>query len=158
MENQHPSVQPTFEPVASSPQPMSPQQLQSDMDTIRSILSEGNASKGPHRVILAGANLFCGLMPLVAVPFILLGTSIPAFVAPSEQGTFIPLYIGFGISAILVLTAIPFFLAGWGLFKNRSWGSVAAIVAAVLNLMNIPFGTAISIYTFWALSKNKLAS
>lgn len=158
MENQHPSVPPTFAPVAPPPQPMSPQQLQSDMETIRSILNESPASKGPHRLILAGANIFCGLMPLVAVPFILLGTGIPAIVVPHEEGSFIPLVIGLAISAFLVLFAIPFFLAGWGLFKDRSWGTVAAIVAAVLNVMNVPFGTAISIYTFWALAKNKLTS
>lgn len=158
MENQHPSVPPSYAPVASSSQPMSPQQLQSDMATIRSILSEGPVSKGPHRLILAGANIFCGLMPLAAVPFILLGTGIPAIVVPHEEGSFIPLIIGLGVSAFLVLVAIPFFLAGWGLFKDRSWGTVAAVVAAVLNLMNVPFGTAISVYTFWALAKNKLTS
>ncbi|WP_009962765.1 hypothetical protein [Verrucomicrobium spinosum] len=121
-------------------------------------MNESPATKGPRRLILAGGNIFCGLMPLVAVPFILLGTSIPAIAVPHEEGSFIPLVIGLGLSAILVLLAIPFFLAGWGLFKDRSWGTVAAIVAAVLNLMNVPFGTAISIYTYWALAKNKLTS
>ncbi|HSJ01812.1 MAG TPA: hypothetical protein VK956_05130 [Verrucomicrobium sp.] len=139
-------------------EPMSPQQLQSDMATIRSILTEGNANKGPHRMILAGANIVSGLMPLIAVPVILIGTSIPAIAVPHEQGSFIPLYVGFGISALLFFLSIPFLLAGWALFKNYSWAPVAAIVAAVLNLMNIPLGTAISIYTFWAIAKNKLTN
>lgn len=73
---------------------------------IRSILNESPATKGPRRLILAGGNIFCGLMPLVAVPFILLGTSIPAIAVPHEEGSFIPLVIGLGLSAILVLLAI----------------------------------------------------
>ncbi|WP_265596090.1 hypothetical protein [Verrucomicrobium sp. BvORR106] len=135
---------------------MSPQQLRSDMDAIRSVLVEGPAGKGPHRIILAGANIVCGLLPLVAVPFILLGTSVPMLTHPKPDGVLIAVLIGFGFSAFFVCLALPFFLAGWGLSKGRNWAPVAAIVAAVLNLMNVPFGTLISIYTFWALAKNKL--
>jgi hypothetical protein len=158
MENTDLSAVPPLPPQSEPPltPAMSPEQLHADMNTIRSVLKSGSAEQGPHRVIIAGANLFCGFILIIAIPFILLGTSIPAFVAPREEGTFIPLAVGLVVTVFLMVLASPFFLAGWGLLKNRSWGAAAAVVAAVLNLMNIPLGTAISIYTFWALAKDKL--
>jgi hypothetical protein len=40
------------------------------------------------------------------------------------------------------------FVAGWGLLEHSNWGRVMAIVVAVLNVIHIPFGTALSIATF----------
>jgi hypothetical protein len=43
------------------------------------------------------------------------------------------------------------FLAGWGLMHRESWGRVLALVLAFISLFNIPFGTAIGVYTLWVL-------
>jgi hypothetical protein len=135
---------------------MTSDQLQSDLNTIRAALGASPANEGPHRVIIAAANTVCGLLLLTAIPFILLGTSIPLFVGKGESGTWIPLVAGIGVTLLLLALASPFLLAAWGLFKRRSWGGAAASVAAFFNLLNIPFGTAVSIYTFWALANDKL--
>ena len=37
--------------------------------------------------------------------------------------------------------------AGWGLYEHAPWGRVVAIVAAVLNILHFPFGTAVAIWT-----------
>jgi hypothetical protein len=43
------------------------------------------------------------------------------------------------------------FLAGWGLLQRESWARMLSIVLALLALLNIPFGTAVGIYTLWVL-------
>jgi len=43
-------------------------------------------------------------------------------------------------------------LVGWSLLTRRTWGRVLAIVAAVLTLFRVPFGTALGIYTLWVLA------
>ncbi len=43
------------------------------------------------------------------------------------------------------------FLAGWGLLQREGWGRVIALVLAFISLFNIPFGTAIGVYTMWVL-------
>lgn len=54
-------------------------------------------------------------------------------------------------SGILVLqTALALFTA-WGLLERHSWGRMVAIVAGILALIRIPFGTALGIYTLWVL-------
>jgi hypothetical protein len=59
---------------------------------------------------------------------------------------------------MLVLTAImiwsfiftlPSFIAGYAILKHKSWARVAGIVAAVVETMSFPLGTAVAIYSFW---------
>ena len=58
----------------------------------------------------------------------------------------------FGIIGALVLVkAAAGFLAGWGLLQRESWARLLTIVLAFLALFNVPFGTALGIYTLWVL-------
>ena len=43
------------------------------------------------------------------------------------------------------------FIAGWGLMQHETWARVVALVLAFISLFNIPFGTAIGVYTMWVL-------
>lgn len=59
---------------------------------------------------------------------------------------------------MLLILSIPFFLAGWGVFKKRNWGAVLAVIAGILNLTSIPLGTALGIHTFWVVYKRKITA
>ncbi len=47
--------------------------------------------------------------------------------------------------------ALPSILAGIGLVQRREWGRILALVVGVLSLIDIPFGTALGVYTIWVL-------
>jgi hypothetical protein len=51
---------------------------------------------------------------------------------------------------VLVKAAFGFF-AGWGLLRREPWARMMTIVLAFLALFNIPFGTALGIYSLWVL-------
>jgi hypothetical protein len=56
------------------------------------------------------------------------------------------------VIAIFVLAkAAVGFIAGWGLLQREAWARVLALVLAFISLFNIPFGTAIGVYTMWVL-------
>jgi len=58
----------------------------------------------------------------------------------------------FSTLGILVLAKAGFgFFAGWGLMKREGWARIVALVLAFISLFNIPFGTAIGVYTMWVL-------
>ncbi len=58
----------------------------------------------------------------------------------------------FSTLGILVLAKAAFgFFAGWGLMQREPWARVVAIILAFISLFNIPFGTAIGVYTMWVL-------
>ena len=42
-------------------------------------------------------------------------------------------------------------IAGWGLLDRQPWARMLAIVMGVINLIHLPFGTALGIYTLWVL-------
>ncbi|MFZ0200497.1 MAG: zinc ribbon domain-containing protein [Candidatus Sulfotelmatobacter sp.] len=56
------------------------------------------------------------------------------------------------VVAIFILAkALCGFLAGWGLLQREPWARVVALVLGFISLFNIPFGTAVGVYTLWVL-------
>jgi len=57
------------------------------------------------------------------------------------------------VIAILLLAKAAFgFIAGWGLLQHEKWARLVALVLGFISLFtNIPFGTALGIYTMWVL-------
>jgi hypothetical protein len=43
------------------------------------------------------------------------------------------------------------FIAGWGLMQREPWARVIALVLGFISLFNVPFGTAVGVYTLWVL-------
>jgi hypothetical protein len=53
---------------------------------------------------------------------------------------------------VLVMTVgwtIPSMIAAFALLKKKRWAKMASIVAGVFAAAQLPFGTAVSVYTFW---------
>jgi len=55
------------------------------------------------------------------------------------------------LGIIVLAKAACGFIAGWGLLQRESWARVVALVLAFISLFNIPFGTAVGVYTMWVL-------
>jgi hypothetical protein len=55
------------------------------------------------------------------------------------------------VGAVLLANAVAGLITGWGLLQREPWARMLAIVMGCLNLIHIPFGTALGIYTLWVL-------
>lgn len=55
------------------------------------------------------------------------------------------------IGALILVKAAAGFIAGWGLLQREPWARLLTLVVGFIALFNIPFGTALGIYTFWVL-------
>jgi hypothetical protein len=55
------------------------------------------------------------------------------------------------IGIVILAKAACGFIAGWGLMRREAWARMVALVLAFISLFNIPFGTAIGVYTMWVL-------
>jgi hypothetical protein len=55
------------------------------------------------------------------------------------------------LGILILAKAACGFIAGWGLMHHEAWARVVALVLAFISLFNIPFGTAIGVYTMWVL-------
>lgn len=58
---------------------------------------------------------------------------------------------GFVAVMALVFAALSF-AVGFALITRKPWGRTLAIIVAILQLIKIPFGTALGIYTLWVLA------
>jgi hypothetical protein len=59
------------------------------------------------------------------------------------------------VAVLLVLISILAIIGGMGLLQRRSWARTLVIVLGCLYLLSFPLGTAVGIYTLWALTKRE---
>jgi len=55
------------------------------------------------------------------------------------------------VIGLSVLTSVLGIITGWGLLERQPWARILAIVLGFLSLLQIPFGTALGIFTLWVL-------
>ena len=73
-----------------------------------------------------------------------------SFALPPEVPGFVQGLLQF-IGVCFLAAAAVGVATGWGLLKRRSWARMLAIVFACFNLLELPIGTALGIYTLWVL-------
>jgi hypothetical protein len=52
---------------------------------------------------------------------------------------------------LILAKAAAGFIAGWGLLQRQEWARIVTLVVGFVALLNLPFGTALGIYTIWVL-------
>jgi hypothetical protein len=59
--------------------------------------------------------------------------------------------VGSFLFVLILVLSIPGIIAGIGLMKFRPWARILTLILSGLDLLNIPFGTALGVYGFWVL-------
>ncbi|HYP06212.1 MAG TPA: hypothetical protein VER03_08235 [Bryobacteraceae bacterium] len=111
-----------------------------------------------HVKVLAILHIVFGSLGLLFAVFlvVLFGgiTSVIGMSAgPEERFIAMPIVGGIGllIAGFAALLSIPSIVAGVGLLSYRPWARILTLVISALDLINIPFGTALGFYGFWVL-------
>lgn len=94
---------------------------------------------GPVVMLLAMAGI-------AIIPGFMAGGPIGGLGAAGIIGLLGLLFIGF-----VAVTSLLGILGGIGLLQGKSWARVLVIILGALMLIRMPFGTALGIYTLWAL-------
>ena len=106
-----------------------------------------------HIKILGWLYIVSGALGMVigVVVFLVMGI---AGAASGEAGAALAAGgIGIFVALLIAVMCLPSIIAGWGLLKRKSWSRMLAIVLGALSLLSIPVGTALGVYTIWALTK-----
>ena len=103
-----------------------------------------------HLNILAALNIAVGVTGLIGASFVFIFVAGPGFLLFGEPGAML-LMSGFGtmLAGFITVMSLPSIVAGVGLLQRRPWARVVAPLVAALNLINIPFGTPVGIYSLW---------
>jgi hypothetical protein len=76
-------------------------------------------------------------------------------ISGDSEAMFITGIVGPAIALFFVLLSTPGLIGGIYLLKHRPWARILVLVLGFINLIEIPIGTALGIYTIWVLIKNE---
>jgi hypothetical protein len=107
---------------------------------------------GVLHIVYGSLTLLAGL----AIFLILSGIGIALNNIPESEEMSVSvssLMIFFGLLAgiVLLIMSLPGIIGGIGLLKARGWARIVILVVGFFDLLHIPLGTALGIYTIWVL-------
>ena len=111
----------------------------------------------PSKGRIAGHIRLLGILWIALSAFRLL-PGIVLYLISRPEAPFFPPDVPQFVPALLHIIGTAFLIgaaaglaAGWGLLSRQSWARMLAIILACVSLLDMPFGTALGIYTFWVL-------
>ena len=107
-----------------------------------------------HIKIVAALHIALGILSLLGAVIIFAILALAGGIAGSQgehQTAGVLAIIAAVLGGLLFLLAVPGIIGGCALMAGWSWGRPVVLVLGVLDLLDIPFGTALGIYTLWAL-------
>jgi hypothetical protein len=112
-----------------------------------------------HVTVIGALYIGMGVLLILAaiiVAVTLLGAGWITLTSGEDLPFWILLTVTLVTGFFLLLFAVPQIVAGIGLLNLKPWSRYLAMVLAVFGLFNIPVGTAIGIYTLWALVQDEV--
>ncbi|UCE17702.1 MAG: hypothetical protein JSV84_12565 [Gemmatimonadota bacterium] len=93
-----------------------------------------------------------GLIIGLFVASLLIGAGLIAKIEGGEpEALSILTIIATFITGLFLILSLPDIIVGIGILKHQQWGRILGFILAALNLLSIPFGTALGIYTLYVL-------
>jgi hypothetical protein len=109
-----------------------------------------------HITVIAVLYIVLSALGILASTVVFLILAGAGLLSGDTEAIAITSTIGSVIFFFVFLLSIPGIIGGIGLLKRREWGRILVLILGFLNLLNIPFGTALGIYTIWALMNDEL--
>lgn len=104
-----------------------------------------------HVTLVAIINIVFGTIGILVGLFLFIVLIFGGLVSGDSEAMAITSIVGTTLCGFFLLFSIPELIGGIGLIKHRSWARILVLIIAILDLINIPIGTAIGIYTIWVL-------
>jgi hypothetical protein len=99
---------------------------------------------------------FSALMLLLAI-IIFAAVVGGGIISGDSEAIAITAIVGPAVASLFLLLSAPGLIGGIYLLKHRPWARILVLVLGFLNLIHIPIGTALGVYTICVLLKNESA-
>lgn len=104
-----------------------------------------------HINVVAALQIGLSIFTLLLVIFAYTVFNLIGDFIDEPNGKMVLSIIAKAIAAFLIFISIPGLIAGLGLYRRKEWARILTLVISVIILFNFPLGTAIGIYSIWAL-------
>lgn len=61
----------------------------------------------------------------------------------------------FALAVMIFVVSVVGIVAAVGVLKRKEWGRIVLLVVSFVNLLHIPVGTALGVYSIWVLMKDE---
>ena len=104
-----------------------------------------------HITILGVLYIVCSALGILVAMVVFVAVAGGGLISGDHEVMAITAGIGTVIALFLVILSVPGIIGGIGLLNRKEWARILVLVLGFLQLLNIPIGTALGIYTIWAL-------
>ena len=104
-----------------------------------------------HITLVAVMSIGLGALELVggAIGFAVLVAV--GLVSGDATGMSVMTVLAIAVAGFVAVISLPSIIGGIGLLKRKSWARVLMLIVGVLELPNVPLGTALGVYTLWVM-------
>lgn len=110
-----------------------------------------------HITLLAALKIGLSAMGLLVAAIVFVIVVGAGLLSGDQEAITITSIVGSVVAFFLILTSAPGIVGGIGLLRRWPWARLLVLVLSVLDLMNIPIGTAVGIYAIWVLMQDETA-
>ena len=108
-----------------------------------------------HVKVVGWLHIVLSALGLLGAAFVFILVFGGGLISGDHTAILVTFLVAVFVSGLLVAISLPGLIAGMGLLRFKPWARILALVLAVLELVNFPFGTLLGIYTFIALLSNE---
>jgi len=102
-------------------------------------------------ILHIGLSVFCAFLGIFLM---ILLTSI-GVIANDHEARNILWLVGTALGTFLIILSVPSIIGGIALLRHKNWGRILILILSAIDLMNIPIGTALGIYSIWVLVQSE---
>ena len=110
-----------------------------------------------HVTLVAIINIVFGTIGILVGLFLFVVLILGGLISGDSEAAAITSIVGTTLCGFFLLLSIPGLIGGIGLLKHKGWARILVLIIGILDLINIPIGTAIGVYTIWVLLNEKTA-
>lgn len=108
-----------------------------------------------HVTILGALYIAFNALGIVIACIIFAVLSSSGLISGDAEAIAITSAVGFFVAVIIIIFCAPGLIAGIGLLKHYAWARILTLILGCLNLISVPFGTILGVYTIWVLLKEE---
>jgi F0F1-type ATP synthase membrane subunit a len=104
-----------------------------------------------HITTVAALHIGLSIFGIIIGAFIFIILTAIGFASRDEDALAVLAAIGTIVSIFLFVLSVPGIIGGIGLLKRKEWARILILVVSAIDLINIPIGTALGVYSIWVL-------
>ncbi len=110
-----------------------------------------------HITAVGALHIGMGILGVIIGRAVFAILSTTALISRDAEAYFVLTTIGTIAIIFTLVVSIPGIIGGIALFKHKNWGRILILIISALDLLNLPFGTALGVYSIWVLVQDETA-